>query len=72
MYPQRVALDNIITGHNPSWMLGRRPHVNSDSELEESSLEEHSLDSSLDSEAEIEVSESILTRNERTLTAGLI
>ncbi|KAL6224049.1 hypothetical protein ACLB2K_002905 [Fragaria x ananassa] len=54
LYPQRVALDNIITGHNPSWMLGRRPHVNSDSELEESSLEEHSLDSSLDSEAEIE------------------
>ncbi|XP_061993756.1 putative E3 ubiquitin-protein ligase LIN [Rosa rugosa] len=53
-YPQRVALDNIITGHKPSWSLGATPNVNSDSELEESSLEDHSLDSSLVSEAEIE------------------
>lgn len=54
-YPQRVPLDNIITGHTPSWRLGVTPNVNSDSELEESSLEDHSVDSScLDSEAEIE------------------
>lgn len=72
-YPQRVPLDNIITGHTPSWRLGVTPNVNSDSELEESSLEDHSVDSScLDSEAEIEVSKSILTRNERILAAGLI